>query len=88
MLHPAASDELSLHRHRPGRWFRKKFRITRKITISEGIAIKELSEKLEARAKDVIKRLLDKGIFATINQTLDGPTASKSRAALARKPIL
>ena len=49
--------------------------ITRKITISEGIAIKELSEKLETRAKDVIKRLLDKGIFATINQTLDGPTA-------------
>ena len=49
--------------------------ITRKITITEGIAIKELSEKLEARAKDVIKRLLDKGIFATINQTLDGPTA-------------
>ena len=49
--------------------------ITRKITISEGIAIKELSEKLEARAKDVIKRLLDKGIFATIKQTLDGPTA-------------
>ncbi len=49
--------------------------ITRKIQISEGIAIKELSEKLEARAKDVIKRLLDKGIFATINQTLDGQTA-------------
>lgn len=49
--------------------------ITRKITISEGIAIKELSEKLETRAKDVIKRLLDKGIFATINQTLDGQTA-------------
>jgi translation initiation factor IF-2 len=51
--------------------------ITRKITISEGIAIKELSEKLEARAKDVIKRLLDKGIFATINQTLDGQTATE-----------
>jgi translation initiation factor IF-2 len=51
--------------------------ITRKITISEGIAIKELSEKLEVRAKDVIKRLLDKGIFATINQTLDGPTATE-----------
>jgi len=51
--------------------------ITRKITISEGIAIKELSEKLEARAKDVIKRLLDRGIFATINQTLDGQTAAE-----------
>lgn len=49
--------------------------ITRKITITEGIAIKELSEKLEARAKDVIKRLLEKGIFATINQTLDSQTA-------------
>ena len=55
--------------------------ITRKITITEGISIKELSEKLEARAKDVIKRLLDKGIFATINQTLDGQTATEiSRA--------
>jgi len=49
--------------------------ITRKITISEGISIKELSEKLTVRAKDVIKRLLDRGIFATINQTLDGQTA-------------
>jgi hypothetical protein len=28
------------------------------------VSIKELSEKLEVRAKDVIKRLLDKGIFA------------------------
>jgi translation initiation factor IF-2 len=51
--------------------------ITRQITISEGIAIKELSEKLEVRAKDVIKRLLDKGIFATINQTLDSQTATE-----------
>jgi len=51
--------------------------INRNITISEGIAIKELSEKLEVRAKDVIKRLLDKGIFATINQTLDGQTATE-----------
>jgi translation initiation factor IF-2 len=50
--------------------------ITRKITITEGIAIKELSEKLEVRAKDVIKRLLDKGIFATINQTLPSQTAT------------
>ena len=50
--------------------------ITRKITITEGVSIKELSGKLEARAKDVIKRLLDKGIFATINQTLDSQTAT------------
>ncbi len=51
--------------------------ITRKITITEGVSVKELSEKLEVRAKDVIKRLLDKGIFATINQTLDSQTATE-----------
>jgi translation initiation factor IF-2 len=51
--------------------------ITRQIIITEGVAIKELSEKLEVRAKDVIKRLLDKGIFATINQTLDSQTATE-----------
>ena len=51
--------------------------ITRRITLSEGITIKELSEKLETRAKEVIKKLLDKGIFATINQTLDSQTASE-----------
>jgi len=50
--------------------------ITCKITITEGISVKEISEKLGARAKDVIKRLLDKGIFATINQTLDSQTAT------------
>jgi translation initiation factor IF-2 len=51
--------------------------ITRKITITEGVSVKELSEKLEARAKDVIKKLLEKGIFATINQTLDSQTAAE-----------
>jgi translation initiation factor IF-2 len=51
--------------------------ITRKITITEGVAIKELSEKLGVRAKDVIRRLLDKGVFATINQTLDSQTATE-----------
>jgi translation initiation factor IF-2 len=51
--------------------------ITRQITITEGVAIKELSEKLGVRAKDVIRRLLDKGIFATINQTLDSQTATE-----------
>ncbi len=63
--------------------------ITRNITITEGISIKELSEKLEVRAKDVLKRLLDKGIFATINQTLDSETASEiSRAFGAETKVI
>ncbi|HEX5411859.1 MAG TPA: translation initiation factor IF-2 [Terriglobia bacterium] len=55
----------------------EEVQITRTITITEGVSIKELSEKLEVRARDVLKRLLEKGIFATINQTLDGETASE-----------
>ena len=45
--------------------------INRSVTLTEGVTIRELSEKLEIKAKDIIKRLLDKGIFATMNQTLD-----------------
>jgi translation initiation factor IF-2 len=50
--------------------------INRAITISEGITVKELSEKLDVKANLVIKKLLDKGIFATINQTLDSKLAT------------
>jgi len=41
------------------------------ITIAEGITVKELSEKLGLKASLVIKKLVDKKVFATINQTLD-----------------
>jgi translation initiation factor IF-2 len=44
--------------------------ITRNITFSEGVSVKDLAEKLEIRAKDLIARLLARGVFATINQTL------------------
>ena len=45
--------------------------IDREITISEGITVKELSEKLGIKGNVVVKRLFEKKIFATINQTLD-----------------
>ncbi len=50
--------------------------ISREITISEGITVKELSEKLDVKANFVIKKLVDRGIFATINQTLDATMAT------------
>jgi translation initiation factor IF-2 len=50
--------------------------ITRAITIPEGISVKDLAEKLEIRAKDLIARLLARGVFATVNQTLDSDLAS------------
>jgi translation initiation factor IF-2 len=51
--------------------------ITRSITITEGISVKDLAEKLGIRAKDLISRLLLRGVFATINQTLDAELASE-----------
>src|SRR5215472_12257648 len=50
--------------------------ITRAITIPEGISVKDLAEKLEIRAKDLIARLLARGVFATVNQTLDSNLAT------------
>ena len=48
----------------------------REITITEGVTVRELAEKLDVRAKEVLKELLDRGIFASINQALDVPTAT------------
>ena len=45
--------------------------IDREITIAEGITVKELSEKLGIKGNLLVKRLVEKKIFATINQTLD-----------------
>jgi translation initiation factor IF-2 len=45
--------------------------ITREITVTEGISVKDLAEKLEVRAKDLIASLLMGGLFVTVNQSLD-----------------
>jgi len=43
----------------------------RDITITEGITVKDLAEKLQIKAKDLMQRLISRGVFATINQALD-----------------
>src|ERR1700723_1954895 len=48
----------------------------RALTVTEGITVRELAEKLDIRAKDLLKTLLDRGVFASINQALDVPTAT------------
>lgn len=40
------------------------------------MTVKDLADKLEVRAKDVLKKLLDKRIMMTINTTLDTDTAT------------
>ena len=45
--------------------------VTREITVTEGISVKDLAEKLEIRAKDLVGTLLMRGVFVTVNQSLD-----------------
>lgn len=41
------------------------------IMLSEGVTVKELAAKVDRLAKDIIKRLMEKGVFATVNDVLD-----------------
>ncbi|HEX6739868.1 MAG TPA: translation initiation factor IF-2 N-terminal domain-containing protein, partial [Vicinamibacteria bacterium] len=44
----------------------------RKITLTEGVTVKELGEKMaDIKNSDIIKALLSKGVMATVNQTLE-----------------
>jgi translation initiation factor IF-2 len=45
------------------------------VFLSEGVTVKELSEKLGVLAKDIVRLLMGRGVFATVNQTLDAETA-------------
>ncbi|MEQ1919749.1 MAG: translation initiation factor IF-2, partial [Elusimicrobiota bacterium] len=47
----------------------------KKIKVSSMITVRELSEKMELKTNDVIKKLMGLGIFATINQRLDAEAA-------------
>jgi translation initiation factor IF-2 len=44
----------------------------RRITLTEGVTVKELGEKMEdVKSRDIIKALISRGIMATVNQTLE-----------------
>ncbi|MEW6323492.1 MAG: translation initiation factor IF-2, partial [Acidobacteriota bacterium] len=49
--------------------------ISRTITLAEGMTVKDLADKLEVRAKDVLKVLLDRRMMMTINSVIDIDTA-------------
>jgi len=50
--------------------------VTRTITLAEGMTVSDLAVKLDIKAKDVLKKLMDKRMMMTINSTLDTETAS------------
>ncbi len=51
---------------------REPLPITKSITVTEGISVKDLAEKLDVRGKDLIAVLLMKGVLVTVNQSLEG----------------
>jgi translation initiation factor IF-2 len=51
--------------------------VLKQVSITEGVTVKELSEKLNHKAKDIITKLMSKGLLATINQPLDTSIATE-----------
>ena len=50
--------------------------VTRTITLAEGMTVADLATKLDVKAKDVMKKLMDRRMMVTINSTLDDETAA------------
>ena len=49
----------------------------RKVTLTEGITVGDLAEKLDVKMTDMIKKLMDRGIFASKNHSLDREMATQ-----------
>ena len=47
------------------------------VRLVEGSTVKELAEKMGIKPKEIVSLLLQRGVFATINQALDGEVASE-----------
>ncbi len=50
--------------------------VTRTITLAEGMTVADLAAKLDVKAKDVLKKLMDRRLMMTINSTLDNETSA------------
>jgi translation initiation factor IF-2 len=50
--------------------------VTRMITLAEGMTVADLAGKLDVKAKDVMKKLMDRRMMVTINSTLDNDTVT------------
>ncbi|MBI4458634.1 MAG: translation initiation factor IF-2 [Acidobacteria bacterium] len=74
---PEASRERPLREMQRPRAAAQPIVVDREVTITEGITVKDLSEKLGVKSRDLIRRLLDTGVLATINQNLDPALAEQ-----------
>ncbi len=56
---------------------RKKLERPSEVTLPETVTVKELSERLNVKSKDVLRELMTRGVMATINQSLDQKAAEE-----------
>ena len=61
---------------RGGEFERPQDAVQREVELGEAIQVGELARRMSVKAGEVIKTLMDMGVMATINQTLDQDTAS------------
>src|SRR4029077_740751 len=50
-------------------------RVVREVAIGEAMTVGELAQKMAVKATEVIKVMMNMGVMATINQTIDQDTA-------------
>jgi len=55
----------------------KNVKPIKKIKIREGITLRELADKLQIKAKNIIQRLFNKGLLITVNQGIDSSLAEE-----------
>lgn len=47
----------------------------RTVTVSDGLQVRDLAEKMGVKSKDLLKRLFDRGVMATVNHVLEPEVA-------------
>src|SRR5579871_1030689 len=63
-------------------------RVVHEVAVGEAMTVGELAQKMAVKATEVIKALMNMGVMATINQTLDQDTAVLVVEELGHKPIV
>jgi len=61
--------------------------VIREVPIPESITVGELAQKMSVKAGDLLKTMMNNGIMATINQTIDHDTAYLLVEEMGHKPI-
>ncbi|HEY2682563.1 MAG TPA: translation initiation factor IF-2 [Steroidobacteraceae bacterium] len=63
-------------------------RVVREVAVGEAMTVGELAQKMAVKATEVIKSLMNMGVMATINQTLDQDTAVLVVEELGHKAVV